>query len=104
MITMKAHDTAPDLSITLTDNGAVVDLTPATSIKIIASMRGAPVFSRIVTGTALGVVTMAWQPADTAAAGMLDIEVEVDWPGSPAKPQTFPPDGVLRVNIEPDLA
>jgi hypothetical protein len=103
MITMKQHDTAPDLSITLTDNGAVVDLTPATSIRIIAVRRGAPVFSRVVTGSSLGVVTMVWQPLDTSLPGELAIEVEVDWPGSPSKTQTFPPNGVLRVNIEPDL-
>ncbi len=102
MITIKRGDTVPDLSITVTDNGTIVDLTTATTVKVIGTINGSLIFSRVVTGTALGVVTMPWQPADTATAGMLEIEVEVTWPGT-GKIQTFPADGVLRVNVEQDL-
>ena len=102
MITMKQHDTIPQLSITCSDNGAVVDLSTATTIKIIASMNNVPVFARTVTGSSVGVVTMNWQPADTAIPGMLELEVEVTWP-QPFATQTFPASGRLRVNIAPDL-
>ena len=102
MITMKRGDTKPDLSITLSDNGQVVDVSVATTIKVIASMNGVPVFSRTVTGSSTGIVTMNWQPTDTAVAGMLELEVEVAWP-QPFSVQTFPASGRLRVSIEPDL-
>ena len=102
MITMKRGDTIPQLSITCSDNGAIVDLSTATTIKIIASMNNVPVFARTTTGSSEGIVTMDWQPADTAVPGMLELEVEVTWP-QPFAVQTFPADGVLRVNIEPDL-
>ena len=102
MITMKRGDTKPDLSITLSDNGQVVDVSVATTIKVIASMNGAPVFTLTVTGSSTGIVTMNWQPADTAIPGMLELEVEVAWP-QPFAVQTFPASGRLRVSIEPDL-
>jgi hypothetical protein len=102
MMTIKRGDTIPPLSITLTDNGAVVDLTTATTIKIIAVRAGAPVFTRTVTGTSLGVVNMPWQTTDTAVAGMMTLEVEVTWP-QPFAVQTFPADSVLYVNVVPDL-
>jgi len=102
MITMKQHDTIPQLSVTLSDDGQVVDVSVATTIKVIAVRAGTPVFSRTVSGTSLGVVTMDWQPADTAVPGILELEIEVDWPAASAV-QTFPASGRLRVNIEPDL-
>lgn len=101
MITMKRGDTQPPLSITLTDNGAVVDLSTATIIKVKASRNESLLFSRATTGTTLGVVTMPWQATDTALPGILQIEVEVTWPDGGIL--TFPADGVLRVNITPDL-
>ena len=103
MITMKRGDTAPPLSVTLTDNGTPVDLTTATTIRVRAAMNGTPVFTHTVTGTNQGVITMPWQATDTAIPGMLEIECEVTWPGTTAPVQTFPADGRLRVNIEPDI-
>lgn len=103
MITMKRGDTAPDLSITVTDNGTPVDLTTATTIRVLAAMNGTRVFTRAVTGSSTGVVTMPWQATDTAIPGMLELECEVTWPGITAPIQTFPADGRLRVNIEPDI-
>ena len=103
MITIKRGDTAPDLSVTLTDNGTPVDLSTAVVVEVIAAMNGTRRFTRTVTGSSLGVVVMPWQATDTAIPGMLEIECEVTWPGSTAPIQTFPADGVLRVNIEPDL-
>lgn len=101
MITIKRGDTYPDLSVTCTDNGAVVDLTPATGVKVIGSRDGVVLFSRATTGSAIGVVTMPWTAPDTANPGMITVEIETTWPGG--KVQTFPADSVLYINVAPDL-
>ena len=102
MMTIKQHDTQPPFSATLTDNGQVVDLSTATTVKVIGALNGVPSFTRTVTGTSLGVVVMPWQPTDTAVPGVLKLECEVDWPGL-SSVQTFPASGYLYVSIEPDL-
>ncbi len=88
-------DLLPPLTANLTNTSTAgvttpVDLTTATSIRVIGRRAGATtnLFDRTVTGTSGGVVTMQWQTADTAVAGRIKVEVEVTWPGS--KPQTFP--------------
>ena len=103
MLRLKRHDTAPDLRATLTDNGTPVDLTTATQIRVIgAHDTDLNVhFSRIVTGTAEGVVVMPFQAADTAVPGLLNVEIECTWPNGSV--QTFPGNGYLSVLIEDDL-
>lgn len=93
---MFQHDTLPALTITCTDNGAAVDLSTATSIKVIGTRAdtGATVFSRAVTGTAQGVVTMTWLAADTANVGEIQVEVEVTWPTGV---QTFRPSNNVQI-------
>ena len=98
-MSIKQHDTAGPLTITCTDNGAVVNLTTATTVKVIAT--GAATFTRTVTGSSAGVVVMPWQTADVANVGLLQLEVEVTWGDGTI--QTFPSDGFLRVNIVRDL-
>lgn len=100
---MKQHDTAKPLTITCTDGGQAVDLTTATSVKVIGARNdsASTLFSRTVTGTDEGVVVMAWQPADTALPGLIKVEVEVHWPDSTV--QTFPGSGHLSVLVERDL-
>jgi hypothetical protein len=100
---LKQHDLAPPLRATITNAGAPVDLTPATGIKVIGSQNGALLFSRSVTGTNQGVVTMPWQSGDTATPGLISVEIEVTWPGSPPTPQTYPPSGTLTVLVDRDL-
>lgn len=99
---MKQNDTAPALRATVTDDGDLVDFTPATAVKVIGKRNGALVFSRpATTKTNQGVVTMTWQPADTALPGLLSIEIEATWPDGTV--QSFPPAGYLQVLIDPDL-
>jgi hypothetical protein len=99
---LKQHDTAPSLRATITDNGAPVDLTPTTGVKVIGKRNGTLVFSRAATtATNLGVVTMSWQTGDTALPGLIAIEIELTWPD--ATVQTIPPNGYLGVLIDPDL-
>lgn len=94
-------DLKPDLRITCLDGDAPVDLTVATSVKVIGVRDGVVLFNRAATtATAAGVVTMLWQTADTAVTGVIEVEVEVTWSG--AKPQTFRPPDV--VTVAPDLA
>jgi hypothetical protein len=100
---LKQHDTAPALRATITDAGTPVDLTPATGIKVIGSQNGTLLFSRSVTGTSQGVVTMPWSVGDTSVPGLISIELEVSWPGSPPTVQTFPASGTLTVLVDRDL-
>lgn len=82
-------DLKPDLTIDLTDGDTPVDLSTATSVRIIG-MRGSELaFDRTPTSMTDGTVTMEWQTADTATTGRILVEVEVTWPGT--KPQTFRP-------------
>lgn len=97
---MYRNDLKPDLELTLTDGTTPVDLTVATSVRVIGIKDGVILINRTVTGTAEGVVTMQWQAADTAKVGRIEVEVEVTWPGS--KPQTFRP--ASAVDIEADYA
>lgn len=101
---MKKGDLKPSLSITCTSDGAVVDLTTATSITVVARREGAStvLFSRAATGDAQGVVTMAWEAGDTDTEGRINIEVLVTWPGS--LPQRFPATSYLSVDIQPNLS
>lgn len=96
------HDLLPALEVTceevdpVTKARSVVDLTTATSVKVIGVKDGAVLFNRAATSsTALGVVTMAWQSGDTATSGTIAVEVEVTWPGN--KPQTFRPTSLVEV-------
>jgi len=77
------------------DGGVVLDLTTATSIRVIGIMGATEIFDRAVTGSALGVITMPWQTTDTDAVGRIVVETEVTWPG--AKPQTFRPNETVEI-------
>lgn len=101
---IKKGDLLPSLSITCTSNGAVVDLTTATSVVVVARREGAGtvLFSRAATGDANGVVTMPWVAGDTDTVGRINIEVLVTWPGS--KPQRFPATSTLPVDVLPNLS
>ncbi len=107
-LSMKQHDTLPQISIACndgldpdTDLPIPVNLTTATSIKVIGSLEGLPLFSTATTGSSTGVVTRDWVTGDTGTAGTIMVEVEVTWPGGAV--QTFPADDYLRVEILPDL-
>ena len=93
---MYRNDLKPDLVITLRDDNGPVDLTAATSTRVIARRDGTVLFTRAAASvTALGVVTTLWQTADTSVVGTIDVEVEVTWPGT--KLQTFRANNVVEV-------
>jgi hypothetical protein len=97
---MKRGDTAPPLRAVITDNGAGVDLTPAT-LRVIGKRNGQTIFTHGVTGTDQGVIVMPWVDGDTAVPGLISIEIEATWPGGTV--QTWPASGYLNVLIERDL-
>lgn len=93
---MYRGDLKPDLVITLMDGDAPIDLSAATSVSVVGVRDGASLFDRAATSaTSAGVVTMAWQAADTNTAGAIEIEVEVVWPGG--KTQTFRPRSMVTI-------
>lgn len=99
--TIKRGDRAPDLTAVLTGAAGPADLTHATQIRMLGVRGEQLVIDRTVPGTAQGVVTMPWQDPDTATAGVLGFEVEVEWVGG--RKQTFPPSGLVWVHVTPDL-
>lgn len=79
---MYREDRKPDLVLTITDNGVPVDLTGATSIRLIAVRDfTTTVIDAAVSGDASGVITYLWAAADTETVGSLVVEVEITWPG-----------------------
>ncbi|QNN52490.1 hypothetical protein [Nocardioides mesophilus] len=100
---IKRGDLLPPWQATLTDAGAPIDLTTASSVKVLFLKPGDSVAtSRAATSAdAAGVVKMDWLPGDTDVVGDLVAEVEVTWPGS--KPQTFPPGDYLVTRIYQDM-
>lgn len=51
-----------------------------------------------------GVVEYAWAATDTDTSGDYNVEVEIDWGGSPAELQTFPSTGYFTAKISDDLS
>lgn len=101
-MTMYTGDLKPDMEVTLTAADPV-DLTLATAVRIIGQRDGETIFDRPPSTTEVvgdtSVVTMVWQDGDTDEPGVIDVEVEVTWPG-PRK-QTFRARG--GVNVAPDF-
>lgn len=99
-------DTGPNLVSTLRDsNGDVVNLTGAT-VRFLMTARGGSTLkvngSASIVGDATGgVVSYAWQSADTDTAGDFNAEFEVTFSGG-AK-QTFPNSRYLRIQVKPQL-
>lgn len=110
LFTMKRRDLLPILELTLSDDGAAIDLTLATTVRLI--VRG-PAGIRVSAAMTVldqsvlanrGKVTYAWQAGDVGTVGVYSAEVEVIW--SNGKPQTYPagdPERYFTVRIDPDL-
>lgn len=101
-MTMFTGDLKPDMEVTLSAREAV-DITFATQVRIIGTRDGVIIFDRAPNTTEVvddtSVVTMVWQDGDTDEPGVIEVEVEVTWPG-PRK-QTFRARG--GVNVAPDF-
>ncbi len=102
---IKRGDLMPPFEADLTSDGVPVDLTAATTVRVIGWRNNLPLFNRPVTMTneqlTAGHVLMNWQATDTDTVADLYIEVEVTW--VTGKPQTFPDDGWMVVHVTLDL-
>lgn len=101
-LVIKRGDTLPALRVVLSDGATPVDLTGATVRVILTRSNGTVVVvdRAPATATAEGVVTMPWQPGDTATAGQLRGEIEVTFPDG--KKQTWPSTGQFTVEVAAD--
>lgn len=81
----KQNDTRPLMIAQLIDDdGAIINLTAATSVKMIARSRGssgAPKINAACTffNRPTGEVLYTWVSADTSSAGNFDFEFEITW-------------------------
>lgn len=104
---MKQFDLLPDLLLTVADDGTPVDLSAASSAKLIVSNRSGVLIEADLEiedqedESNLGKVRYVWQPGDTDTVGTFNMEVEVMWAGM--RPETFPSKGYLKLAINRDL-
>ena len=89
-------DTAPNLVLTLTDNGDPVDLSDAQRIDIILES-GLKTITRQVFGGADGIINMPWQAGDTDVPGTYNSLARVTF--GDGKIQTWPAQGNFFVTI-----
>jgi hypothetical protein len=105
-VRMYTGDLEPDLKVTLSSATEAVDITTASSVRIIGRRGLDIIFDRAPTDTIIdgdtSVVTMEWGAGDTDERGRIQIEVEVTWPGT--RPQTFRADGGVDILTDFDLA
>lgn len=95
----------PDLKVTIADGAAEADFSVLTTGMVTVKVeRGNTIVDSGHPSTVVAapdhksaVVTRAWLPESTVEVGRLWVSVEVDWPGT--KPQTFPDDGPLRLDV-----
>ena len=102
--TIKQHDTWPALSATLSDQSGLINLTTATTVKLILKTASG---SATITGTCAiddavnGEVSYAWVSPDTDTVNSYNGEFEITW--SNGKVTTVPNDTYFTVEIKADL-
>lgn len=105
----KRGDLEPDLVIDLAASPTTVDLTTATSWKVLGRLRGQATLLINAANTPAvdpvdkwkAVVTHQWASPQTAEVGLLLVEVEATWPDG--HKQTFPTNGYIQIRISEDL-
>jgi hypothetical protein len=102
-VTIKQHDTYPPLDAVLEDQDGPIDLTTATTVKLILK----PTSGSSITGTctvvtpAAGLVSYTWIVGDTAVVTSYQGEFEITW--ATGKVTTVPNDGYFQVVVMADL-
>lgn len=88
-------------TITLRDgpNGAPVDLTSATTIRIVSD-GAVEINETTAQRPANGVLTRAWDPTETDNLGVIRLRVIVTWPSGEI--QSFPGSGPLIAQVQPN--
>lgn len=104
---IKQYDLLPDLILTVADDDVPVNLSAASSAKLIVSNRSGILIEAAVEiedqddEDLVGKVRYIWQPGDTDTVGTYNMEVEVMWAGE--RPETFPAKGYLKLSVNRDL-
>lgn len=105
----KRGDLEPDLVIDLVAAPTTTDLTLVTSWRIIGRLRGQAALVMDSVPTVVpdpankwkAVATHQYTAPETAAAGLLLVELEATWPDG--HKQTFPTAGYIQIRISDDL-
>lgn len=101
---LKRGDTVPALEATLTDQDGPINLTTATSVKLLAKSR---TDATTISGTcsivsaAQGKISYTWVSGNTSAPGSYDMEFEITW--GVGQIETVPNDTYLWLEIAQDL-
>lgn len=113
VMTMKQHDTRPNVKATISrvpegGSSTPVSLTEASKVFFIMRLKGKTDVDGYkiraecsLLNPAAGEVEYEWDAEDTNTVGEFQAEFEVEW--SDGGIETFPSDGYLTVNIEDDL-
>lgn len=106
-IILKQHDLEPAPRATLANaDGTPINLTGAISVfSVIRPSAGGTTVRRAcsIVDASNGVVSFVWQVADTLNVGSFSQEWEINWPGSPLRPQTVPNTLYNLIVVEDDL-
>ncbi len=104
---MKQNDLLPSFEVQLLDGTTPVDLTSVVEVLFIMRNRkglkakGTMVVADQTNLDTVGICRYDWVLGDTDLAGSYTAEVQVTWPGP--RPQTFPADQYITVDIQRDL-
>jgi hypothetical protein len=104
---MKQNDLEPSLELQLLDGSTPIDLTSVVDVLFLMKARRAlkatgsmTVADQTILGNT-GIVRYDWTQGDTDTVGQFNAEVQVIWPG--LRPQTFPANSYITVDIQKDL-
>lgn len=95
------------MTATLTSDGSAVDLTAASVVKFIMTLRGSTTPKVNAPGAidptpTTGKVSYSWGATDTDTAGVYRAEWEIAW--ADGSKQTYPSDGFIWIEVLEDLA
>jgi hypothetical protein len=104
---MKQHDLEPSFEVQLLDGTTPVDLTSVMAILfLMRSRKGLKAVGPMTVADQsmldnVGICRYDWVLGDTDTTGTYNVEVQVTWPN--ARPQTFPANQYITVDIQKDL-
>lgn len=109
LFAIKQHDTKPRLRTRCLDDTTAVDLTLATTVRVLVKnlITGALLLNGTMTkedqtqAATKGYVYRDWVTGDTSTSGSFSLEVQVEWADGGI--QTFPANGYGTLDVVADL-